>query len=96
MSDLFNTVYIYVPAVRQIVRISEGTGDNLLYEDRDEGFVDYIYYEQFELGIDMQEVDGGQVMLTELFRDKYKCTAACIPDVLDMAYGSSTMGYIVL
>jgi hypothetical protein len=96
MNNLFNTIYIYVPATRQIIRISEGTGDNLLYEDREDGYVDYIYYEQYEFGENIEEADGGQVMLTELFRDKYKCTAACIPDVLDMAYGNSAVGYITL
>ena len=49
--------------MKQIVRIAEGTGDNLLPEDQDQGYVDYIYYEQYELSQDMPEVDGGQVML---------------------------------
>ena len=27
------------------VKINEGTGDNLLYEDKQEGYIDYINYD---------------------------------------------------
>ena len=96
MRDPFDTVHIYVPETRQIIRITEGTGDNLLDEDINEGYVDYIYYEQYDIGDIIDESDGGQVMLTELFREKYKSTEECIPDVLDMAYSNSNLNYIVL
>ena len=93
---MFDTIYIYVPAAKQIIRISEGTGDNLLDEDIEAGYVDYIYYEQFVLDYDIREVDGGQVMLTELFREKFTCTKDSVPHVLDMAYSNSELEYIVL
>lgn len=96
MNNAYDTIYIYVPDTKQMIRISEGTGDNLFDEDMDAGYVDYIYYEQYELGVTLDEVDGGQIMLTELFQEKYKSTAECIPDVLDMAYGNSDMKYILL
>lgn len=89
-------LFVYIPEMRQIIRVSEGTGDNLLPEDWDKGYVDYIYYEQYELGIDMPEVDGGQILLKELLRDKYRCMADCIQDVLDMAYGSSLINCMIL
>ena len=66
-------MFIFVPEMKQIVRIAEGTGDNLLPEDQDQGYVDYIYYEQYELSQDMPEVDGGQVMLEKMVRDQYRC-----------------------
>ena len=84
----YDELFIYVPEVRQIIRIAEGSGDNLLPEDIEDGYVDYIYYEQYGLGPDMPEVDGGQILLERLLRDRYHCMADCIPDVLDMAYGS--------
>lgn len=93
---MFNTIHIFVPECKQIVRISEGTGDNLLDEDIAAGYVDYIYYEQFDVGYDITEADGGQVMLTELFQDKFTCTKDAIPSVLDMAYGDESIKYIVL
>lgn len=93
---MFDCIYIYVPEAKQIVRISEGTGDNLLEEDTDAGYVDYIYYEQFVMDPDMREYDGGMVMLTERFQEKFTCTADAIPSVLDMAYGQENLSYIVL
>lgn len=94
---MFDTLFIYVPDMKQIIKISEGTGDNLLDEDVEEGYVDYIYYEQYEFAAgQIEETDGGQVMLTELFRDKYKRTEDSVEDVLDMAYGDRFMKYTVL
>lgn len=84
----YNDLFVFVPEMNEIVRIAEGLGDNLLPEDQDKGYVDYIYYDQYELCPGMTEVDGGQILLKESFRDKYKCTADCIPDVLCMAYGN--------
>ena len=89
-------VFIYVPSVREIVRIAEGNGTNLLDEDEAEGYVDYIYYDQHELSSGMPECDGGQVMLTELFRDKFSSKEDSIPEVLDMAYGHKNLQYVIL
>lgn len=96
MKNAFDTIHIYVPETKQIIRITEGTGDNLLVEDRDEGFVDYIYYDTYTVDEFIEEDNGGQVMLTELFREKYKSTEDCVPDVLDMEYGNPELNYIVL
>lgn len=93
---MFDTIYIFVPDAQQIVQISEGSGDNMLDEDIEAGYVDYIYYEQYELEPGVPEVDGGMVMLTQLFQEKFKCTADAIPHVLDMAYGQESLPYIVL
>ena len=93
---MFDTIFIYVPDAHQILRISEGAGDNLLEEDIDAGYVDYIYYDQHELSIDLPEVDGGMVLLTEPFQEKFKSTEDAIPHVLGMAYGQPELSYIVL
>lgn len=93
---MFDTIYIYVPGEQQILKISEGSGDNLTEEDLLDGLVDYIYYEQYSREYGFPEVDGGMVMLTEMFQDKYESTEDCIPAVLDMAFGDETMEYIVL
>ena len=93
---MFDDVYIYVLSEQQILKISEGSGDNLLDEDIDNGYVDYIYYEQYSREYGFPEVDGGMVMLTELFREKYESTKECIPAVLDMAFSDGTMKYAVL
>ena len=93
---MLDDVYIYVPSEQQIIKISEGTGDNLTDEDTTEGFVDYIYYEQYSREAGFPEVDGGMIMLTEFIRDKYESMTECISAVLDMAFGDVTMEYIVL
>ena len=92
----YDDLFLYIPEAHQIIRIAEGTGDNLLEEDTDAGHVDYIYYDQYMLDVDMPNVDGGMVLLDEMLREKYGCLADCIPDVLDMAYGSSLVGYRIL
>lgn len=92
----YEDVFIYVPSVRQILRIAEGDGMNLLDEDKTEGYVDYIYYDQHELSSGMPECNGGQVMLTELFREKFSGTEEAIPAVLDMAYGNKDLKYVIL
>ncbi|MCM1178645.1 MAG: hypothetical protein NC347_00170 [Clostridium sp.] len=92
----YDDLFIFVPEMKQIVRISEGTGNNLLPEDQAQGYVDYIYYEQYELSNDMPEIDGGQIMLKEMLQDKYKCMADCIQDVLSMAYGSDIVNCMIL
>lgn len=91
----YGDVFIFVPEKRQVIHISEGSGDNLLQEDIENGYVDYIYYDQYELGADVMEVDGGQILLEEMLGDKYRCMEECIPDVLEMAYGC-LIGFIIL
>lgn len=93
---MFDPIYIYVPEAKQIIKISEGSGDNLLDEDMDAGYVDYIYYEQYVMDPHMRETDGGMVMLTELFQELFKSTKDAIPNVLDMAYGDTSLSYIIL
>lgn len=95
MQQRYSDIFIFVPEMRQLIRIAEGNGSNLLAEDIENGYVDYIYYDQYELGTDMPEVDGGQILLKEPLRDRYRCMGECIPDVLDMAYGCLA-GFIVL
>ena len=89
-------VFIYGQRKKQIIRISEGSGDNLTDDDIVQGYVDYIYYEVYNVEQDLPEVDGGMIMLTEPFQEKFKSTKDTIPAVLDMAYGNETAGYIVL
>ena len=96
MTNEFNGIFIYVPTMRQIIRIDEGSGDNLTDDDIAQGYVDYIYYEVYNVQQDLPEVDGGMVMLTELFKNKFKSVKDAIPAVLDMAYGDESIGYIML
>lgn len=96
MNNEFNDIFIYVPAMRQIIRIDEGSGDNLTNDDIDQGYIDYIYYEVYNVQQNLPEVNGGIVMLTELFQNKFKSVKDAIPAVLDMAYGDASVKYSVL
>ena len=93
---MFEPIYIYVPSKKQIIRITEGSGDNLTGDDVKRGYVDYIYYEVHQLKQELPEADGGMIMLTELFQEKYKSTKECIPAVLDMTYSDESINYIIL
>ena len=95
-NEAYNDIFIYVPTMRQIIRIDEGSGDNLTDDDIAQGYVDYIYYEVYNVQQDLPEVDGGIIMLTEWFQEKFESTKEAIPAVLDMAYGDESIGYIML
>lgn len=92
----YDDLFVFIPDEKQIIRIAEGTGDNLLPEDSRQGYTDYIYFDQHALEDDMPLEDGGQIMLDQPLRDKYGCLADCIPDVLQMAYGSTAKQCIIL
>ena len=92
----FNDIFIYVQAMKQIIRIAEGSGDNLTDDDISQGYIDYIYYDVYNVQQNLPEVDGGMIMLTELFQEKFKSVKDAIPAVLDMAYGDESIKYVVL
>lgn len=95
-NEAYNDIFIYVQTKKQIIRIDEGSGDNLTDDDIAQGYVDYIYYEVYNVQQDLPEVDGGIVMLTEMFQEKFKSVKDAIPAVLDMAYGDESIKYVVL
>ena len=95
-NEAYNDIFIYVKTKKQIIRIDEGSGDNLTDDDIAQGYVDYIYYEVYNVQQDLPEVDGGTIMLTEWFQEKFESTKEAIPAVLDMAYGDESIEYIVL
>lgn len=95
-NEAYNDIFIYVQTKKQIIRIDEGSGDNLTDDDIAQGYVDYIYYEVYNVQQDLPEVDGGMIMLTEWFQEKFESTKEAIPAVLDMAYGDESIEYIML
>ena len=58
--------YIYITDGGYIVRIYEGTGDNLLREDIEEGYRDYINYDVYVLAEEIMCEDGGMVLTKTL------------------------------
>lgn len=92
----YDDVCIFIPQRMQIVRISMGCSIGLSEEDEDQGYVDYIYYQQYDVECELTEDDGGEILLKEDFNEKYGCTADAIPDVIDEVYGDPSLKYMIL
>lgn len=56
----------------EFIKINEGTGDNLLREDQEEGYVDYINCDFISYdGTEFVEEDGRMMLLKDLYQDKF-------------------------
>lgn len=56
----------------EFIKINEGTGGSLLYEDKQEGYVDYIEFEFLSYdGDSFVEEVGGMMLLKDLYQDKF-------------------------
>ena len=73
---------IFVRVNDLLIHIAPGDGTN--DDSLEEGCVDYIYYEVFDL--DGNEVDGGQLDIEKEFEDEYESTSDCIKDILPMVF----------
>ena len=83
----YNGIMLFIPEEKQLLCVSIGTGDNLLKEDKQNGYDSYLYLTQFEYdGVDMEEIDGGDMMYRseEETYDKDICTA--VYDALKFIY----------
>ena len=69
------------------VHIYEGTGDNLLKEDVADGYKDYynygIYSDPDDARLQINEIDGGMVLLRDLYRDRFKSNDDVVRDFLE-------------
>lgn len=55
------------------IQINEGSGENLTLKDEQQGYVDYVMVEFIRYdGTYFDGIDGGQVMLKELYQDKFE------------------------
>lgn len=64
---------IYLLGEDKILEAEQGTGDNLLEEDIEAGYVDYVYYTIYDIS-DLSEVtedDGGMMLLEVPFEDAF-------------------------
>ena len=85
---------IYLPESKMIAEIYEGTGDNLLKEDIEEGYVDYAIIEayKFENG-EYVDTEGGQLMSEQYLDEKYGTPDALIKDCLELVFDNSGIAY---
>lgn len=69
------------------IRINEGSGDNLFPEDEQNGYVDYIMLDFLEYdGVEFIEKDGAQVMLTELYQEKFEDATEVVRYLIDTIF----------
>lgn len=61
------------------IQANEGNGSNLTLKDEQSGYVDYIMLAFITYnGYDFEETDGAQVMLSELYQEKFEDEAAVV------------------
>ena len=61
---------IFIRDINILITAVEGTGDNLLKEDIAEGLKDYMMTSVYKVdGEDVELIDGGQMMTSELIAD---------------------------
>lgn len=94
--DNYKDVFLFIPDKKEILRISEGGGDNLSKEDIDKGYVSYIHYDIHKLDVDIPCINGGEILLTKPFRDQYNSISESISDVLDFVYGNKEIKIVIL
>lgn len=69
------------------IRINEGNGSNLLPEDEELGYVDYIMVDFLEYdGYDFTETDGAQVMLTKMYQEKFNSNEDVVRHLIDCSW----------
>lgn len=69
------------------IRIKEGNGTNLLPEDEAEGYVDYIMVDYLDYdGYELVETDGTQVMLEELYQEKFRSKEEVVRHLIDCSW----------
>lgn len=72
-----DVVCFFAPTLEhgRFIIFDPGTGDNLLPEDYNEGFVDYVNWQSFNLETEtiyepaMIEIDGGMLLLKEPYEE---------------------------
>ena len=88
---------IYVPAYKDIIHISEGSGGGLSAEDISAGYADYINYWVFDAeGIDYEvpSSDGGMVMIKVFVKEAYNSLKDAVPEILDNIYGNKELTWV--
>lgn len=83
-------VKAYIPELDTILIASEGTGDNLLDEDIEMGYVDYVYIETqaFDGCRFPEDCDGGMMLLTVPFSERYEhIPTVLLKDAVEFMFG---------
>lgn len=86
ISDILSGILAYLPKAGLIITWTEGTGDNLLPEDCEEGYVDYVNYQVYKIhNTQIREFDCGMMMLRNYYSELYKNDSDAAYDVVKYA-----------
>ena len=95
-------ILAYLPAQGIFVHVAEGTGDNLLPEDEEAGYVDYYMWTTYAATIygspEFKEVDGGQELLRCMCAEAFPADDAelMLRDCLNNCLGLPDALYIIV
>lgn len=83
----------------RFIHIYEGDGSNLLEEDKNEGYVDYVMIDDLEYDEgELEEQDGGQMMIKKPFDDEYPQSkmTTLIEDALEFIGYDRDINYTII
>lgn len=69
--------------------LSEGSGENMLDSDYDNGYVDYIYFTEYDTFKDLEECnsrDGGMILLKHYYQDMFNSPDDVVKYVIDTGF----------
>lgn len=96
---MINNIMIFIPEIKVFLRAKEGDGTNLWDKDIENGNVDYVIIDTYELDDeDLVGLDGGMMMLTESFTEKYKedkCGRSLIKDAMKFMFNDRYDYYVI-
>ena len=75
---------VYVPFAERLFRILKGDGLNLTSEDIEDGYVDYLYYDVYDIQELSDIEDGGLVLLEKEIHEEFNDLSELIIRVLNM------------
>lgn len=81
----FANAVAYVSDVDRLIYVEDGSGDNLIREDIEEGYVDYVNFTTYFLDDEICEDDGGMYMYRKNELDKP--ITDIIKDIIETTYG---------
>lgn len=98
---MFNDLLVFIPKKNVLMSISEGTGDNLLDEDYEEGYQDYVNYNVVSVnhaieGDSLNPGEGGMFMYKDIIQEKFTDLTQVIPDLLEDYFEDRNLEYQVL
>ena len=91
-------ILAYIPGEGIFVHVAEGTGDNLLPEDEEAGYVDYYMWSTYKMdaALELTEVDGGMCLMRDMCIDAFTDAETMLQDCMSEWLGIPDALYVVV